>query len=145
MTQDKEMTILLIEDDPGHARLIEKNLTRNHVAHRLIQRTNGQDALNYLRGEGSEGASGEVLVLLDLNLPGLDGYQVLREIKGDPATRAVPVVILTTTEDRREVQRCYELGCSLFVTKPVNYEDFLDTLRRLSELLAILKLPNLSP
>ena len=144
MTDTGEVTILLVEDDPGHARLIEKNLRRNSVRNEIVQLPGGREVLDYLRGQGSYQGSprpNRILVLLDLNLPGLDGYQVLEQLKADPLTQRIPVVVLTTTEDHREVDRCYELGCSIFVTKPVNYAEFSDTLRRLGELLSIVKVP----
>ena len=144
MPEFEEVTILLVEDDPGHARLIEKNLRRNSVTNSIVQLPDGQSAVDYLfrRGaySGRRGAP-RLLILLDLNLPGLDGYQVLRRVKADPSTRRIPVVVLTTTEDRNEVDRCYELGCSLFVTKPVDYSDLTDTLRRLGQVLPILQVP----
>ncbi len=140
----EDVTILLVEDDPGHARLIEKNLRRNQVTQEIIQLHDGQSAVDYLASTGAyEGhlRPERLLVLLDLNLPGLDGYQVLRRVKADPLTQRIPVVVLTTTEDSREVDRCYELGCSLFVTKPVHYGEFTETLRRLGDLLSIVKVP----
>lgn len=144
MPEFEDVTILLVEDDPGHARLIEKNLRRSSVTNSIVQISDGQSAVDYLFRRGDythrRGAP-RLLMLLDLNLPGLDGYQVLRRVKEDPSTRRIPIVILTTTEDRREVDRCYELGCSLFVTKPVDYADLTDTLRRLGQVLPILKVP----
>lgn len=144
MAEGGEVTILLVEDDPGHARLIEKNLRRNSVSNEIIQLGDGQQALDLLQEEGSyhgQVAPLRVLVLLDLNLPGMDGYQVLERLRTNPRTSRVPIVVLTTTEDHREVERCYELGCNLFVTKPVNYGEFSDTLRRLGEMLSIVKVP----
>lgn len=139
------VTILLVEDDPGHAKLIERNLRRNQVTHEIVQITDGQSALDYLFCSGEfEGAirPDRLLILLDLNLPRLDGYQVLRRLKEDSSTQRIPVVVLTTTEDSRDVDRCYELGCSLFFSKPVNYTEFTETLRRLAETLSIMKIPN---
>jgi CheY-like chemotaxis protein len=115
------------------------------VTNDIVQLTDGQTAIDYLfcRGQYSETERPHrLMVLLDLNLPGLDGYQVLRRVKSDPVTQRIPVVVLTTTEDSREVDRCYELGCSIFVTKPVNYLEFTETLRRLGQMLSIVKVPN---
>lgn len=145
MPEPAPVTILLVEDDPGHARLIEKNLRRNEVTNEIIQLGDGQTAIDYLFSRGryiDSQRPHRLMVLLDLNLPGLDGYQVLRRVKADPATQRIPVVVLTTTEDSREVDRCYELGCSMFVTKPVNYLEFTETLRRLGQMLSIVKVPN---
>ncbi len=145
MSDGPPITILLVEDDPGHARLIEKNLRRATVTNEIVQVSDGQAAVDFLFSEGDYHGSERptrLLVLLDLNLPGLDGYQVLRRVKEDPVTQRIPVVVLTTTEDSREVDRCYELGCSIFVTKPVNYEQFADTMRRLGQILSIVQIPN---
>ncbi len=139
------MTILLVEDDLGHARLIERNLRRNQITHEIVQIPDGQCALDFLYSEGDYAGRirpERLLILLDLNLPRLDGYQVLHRLKTDPETQKIPIVVLTTTEDSRDVDRCYELGCSLFFTKPVNYSEFTDTLRRLSETLSIVKIPS---
>jgi CheY-like chemotaxis protein len=82
------------------------------------------------------------LVLLDLNLPALDGYQVLERMKNDERTKRIPVIILTTTDDSREVARCYELGCNVYVTKPVDYEQFSEAIRKLGLFMAVLMIPD---
>lgn len=145
MADSATVTILLVEDDPGHARLIERNLRRSRLPYEIVQVPDGQSALDYLfQREPYEGSPRpeRLLILLDLNLPRLDGFQVLRRLKADTSTLHIPVVVLTTTEDPRDVERCYELGCSMFLTKPVNYGEFTDTLRRLGELLSVVKVPS---
>ena len=145
MSRTQEVTILLVEDDPGHARLIEKNLRRSNVANDIIVASDGQQALDYLLGQGAY-AGGEraspLLVLLDLNLPVLDGYQVLKRMKADERTRCIPVIVLTTTDDDREVSRCYELGCSVYITKPVEYDEFSEAIRKLGLFLSIVTIPD---
>jgi CheY-like chemotaxis protein len=145
MSSVQEVTILLVEDDPGHARLIEKNLHRSNVTNDVVTVGDGQQALDYLFGEGqyarSECAS-PLLVLLDLNLPMLDGYQVLERMKADERTRRIPVVILTTTDDTREVSRCYDLGCNIYVTKPVDYGQFSEAIRKLGLFLSVVTVPD---
>ena len=145
MSSVQEVTILLVEDDPGHARLIEKNLRRSNITNEIIKVGDGQQALDYLFSEG-EYAGGEyaspLLVLLDLNLPVLDGYQVLKRMKADERTRRIPVIILTTTDDAREVTRCYELGCNVYVTKPVDYEQFSDAIRKIGLFLSVVTIPD---
>lgn len=140
-----EVTILLVEDDLGHARLIEKNLQRSKITNDVITVGDGQQALDYLfsRGDydGNERAS-PLLVLLDLNLPVLDGYHVLQRMKADEHTKHIPVIILTTTDDLREVSRCYELGCSVYITKPVDYEKFSEAIHKLGLFLSIVTIPN---
>ena len=145
MPKMQEVSILLVEDDPGHARLIEKNLRRSNITNEVVKVGDGQQALDYLFGEG-EYAGDErlspLLVLLDLNLPVLDGYQVLKRMKGDERTRRIPVIILTTTDDTREVARCYDLGCNVYMTKPVDYEQFSDAIRKIGLFLSVVTIPD---
>ena len=134
MSKMQEVAILLVEDDPGHARLIEKNLRRSNIRNDVVRVGDGQQALDYLFGEGEyvgKEHPSPLLVLLDLAMPVLDGYQVLERMKADERTKRIPVVILTTTDDAREVSRCYELGCNVYVTKPVDYERFCEAICKL--------------
>jgi len=145
MPETQEVTILLAEDDPGHARLIEKNLRRSNIANDIVVVSDGQEALDYVFGEcerSGNGCAPPLLMLLDLNMPVLDGYQVLERMKADERTRRVPVVVLTTTDDAREVSRCYDLGCNVYVTKPVDYEQFSEAIRKLGLLLSIVTVAN---
>ena len=144
MENHKPVTILLVEDDAGHALLIEKNLRRGGIANKIITLDNGQKAVDYLFKAGDYSGDDHPappLILLDLNLPVLDGYQVLKIIKNDDRTKQIPVVILTTTDNSQEVSRCYELGCNVYVTKPVEYDKFSDAIRMLGLFLSIVKVP----
>lgn len=144
-SNSKPVKILLIEDDPGHARLIEKNLRRARLSNDIIIKADGQQALNYLFGDDGRVVAElptPFLVLLDLNLPVLDGYQVLERIKLNERTRHVPVIILTTTDDTVEINRCYELGCSVYITKPVDYEQFSEAIRKLGLFLSVVSVPD---
>jgi len=145
MSGKQEVTILLVEDDPGHARLIEKNLRRSNITNEIVPLSNGQQAVDYLFGEGvyaNAKRPSPMLVMLDLNMPMLDGYQVLRRMKSDERTRRIPVVILTTTDDAREVQRCYDLGCNVYITKPVDYEQFAEAIRKIGLFLSVVTVPD---
>jgi CheY-like chemotaxis protein len=145
MSNMKAVTILLVEDDPGHARLIEKNLRRANITNDIVMFDNGQLALDYLFQTGAYAQShhpSPVLVLLDLNLPGVDGYQVLKRMKNNEQTRRIPVVILTTTDDIHEVARCYDLGCNVYVTKPVDYAQFSEAIRKIGLFLSVVTVPN---
>jgi CheY-like chemotaxis protein len=140
----QSMLILLAEDDDGHANLIQRNLQRAGVVNEVIHVRDGQEALDFLRGHGAYAgrkSTGPLLVLLDINMPRMSGIEVLRETKRDPATAATPVIMLTTTDDPREVQRCYELGCSVYLTKPVQYTEFVEAIKRLGMFLEIIKAP----
>lgn len=142
MTQEP-LQILLAEDDDGHALLIERNLKRAGFVNRVVRARDGQEALDLVRGKGSAAPPGtQFLLLLDINMPRIDGVEVLRQLKGDPKTARTPVIMLTTTDDPREVERCYQLGCSIYITKPVRYEDFVEALKRLGMFLEIVKLPS---
>ena len=145
MSGRQEVTILLVEDDPGHARLIEKNLRRSNITNEIVTLSDGQQAVDYLFGEGSYKNAkhpSPMLVLLDLNMPVMDGYQVLQRMKHDERTRRIPVVILTTTDDTREVQRCYDLGCNVYITKPVDYEQFAEAIRKIGLFLSVVTIPD---
>jgi CheY-like chemotaxis protein len=135
------LTILLAEDDDGHARLIERNLQRAGFVNRIVRAKDGQEALNIVRGVDGLPPDTQFLLLLDINMPRVDGLEVLRQIKADARTARIPVIMLTTTDDPREVERCYQLGCSVYITKPVRYEDFVEALNRLGMFLEIVKLP----
>ena len=145
MPEMEAATILLVEDDPGHARLIEKNLRRAPLGNDIQRMEDGQQALDYLLGEGEfagQTPAQPLLILLDLNLPGKDGFQVLQRIKAEERTRHIPVVVLTTTGDEREVSRCYDLGCNVYLTKPVDYAQFSAVIGRLGLFLAVVKIPD---
>ena len=137
------VTILLIEDDPGHARLIEKNVRRAGVNNAIVPFTDGTSALEYLFGteNGTRTLSSPVLVLLDLNLPDMSGLDILARIKADEHLKRAPVVVLTTTDDKLEIQRCYDLGCNVYITKPVEYEGFANAIRQLGLFLAVMQVP----
>ena len=144
MLADQPVTILLVEDDPGHARLIERNLRRAHVTNEIVTLSDGQQAIDYLFREHAYAQATHAmprLMLLDLNLPQLDGYQVLARVKTDERTRHIPVLILTTTDEPHEIERCYALGCNVYVTKPVAYEKFAEAIQQLGRFLAIVQIP----
>ncbi len=146
MRTRQTLTVVLVEDDPGHAVLIEKNLRRAGIIVPIVPLSNGREALDYLNEHrpgpgGHDSEAPAILMLLDLNMPILDGYEVLRIVKSDERTRSIPVVMLTTTDSPLEIERCYKLGCNAYVTKPVDYEQFSDTMRRLGMFLSIVELP----
>ena len=134
------VTLVLIEDDAGHARLIEKNVRRAGVHNPLIHFADGTSALAWLH-DPAEIRRSAMLVLLDLNLPDMSGLDILAQIKGDEALRRAPVIVLTTTDDQREIQRCYDLGCNVYITKPVEYESFSTAIRQLGLFLAVMQVP----
>jgi len=143
-------SILLVEDDHGHARLIEKNLRRAGISNKIYHCDDGQKAVDFLLKEWNDQEEWplQLVVLLDLILPVLDGYQVLRIIKSNERTKRIPVIVLTTADDAREVSRCYDLGCNLYITKPIEYittpdefAHFTTTIQILGNFLSIVKTP----
>jgi CheY-like chemotaxis protein len=143
----RPVNIVMIEDDEGHARLIEKNIRRAGVSNDIIPFTNGTDALDYLMGPDGSGevSSGrQLLVLLDLNLPDMTGIDILQKLKDNPHTKRSPVVVLTTTDDSREIQRCYDLGANVYITKPVEYASFSQAIRQLGLFLSVMHIPDAS-
>ena len=143
MNDQRPVSIIMIEDDEGHARLIEKNIRRAGISNELRHFLDGGTALDFLFNH-SDGPvqNGPALVLLDLNLPDMSGTDILQRIKSDDALKRTPVVVLTTTDDKVEIQRCYDLGCNVYITKPVNYENFADAIRQLGLFLSVIQVPD---
>ncbi|MGE0046357.1 MAG: response regulator [Hyphomonadaceae bacterium] len=135
----EEVTIVMIEDDEGHRRLIERNIQRAGVNNDIVHCANVAEGLDYLNG-----ARGPKLVLLDLNLPDGSGIDVLAKMKSSDALRRTPVIVLTTTDDKDEIQRCYDLGCNVYITKPVDYQAFSDAIRQLGLFLSVIQVPDAS-
>jgi CheY-like chemotaxis protein len=143
MNQHQSVGIVMIEDDEGHARLIEKNIRRAGILNDIRHFTDGTTALDFLFNAADGPArSGPAMILLDLNLPDMSGTDILAKIKaeGSPLKRT-PVVVLTTTDDKLEIQRCYDLGCNVYITKPVNYESFAQAIRQLGLFLSVIQVP----
>lgn len=137
--------ILMVEDDPGHATLVRRNLRRAGVLNEVIWAKDGQEALDYVRREGEHlgcDNNGCLVILLDINMPKVDGVEVLRQLKANEETKKIPVMMLTTTDDPREIERCYGLGCSVYVTKPVEYEKFREAVQQLGLFLQFVQLPD---
>jgi CheY-like chemotaxis protein len=140
----KEVTIVMVEDDEGHARLIEKNVRRAGVNNDIVPFTNGNDALDYILGTDRSGSANQdryLLILLDLNLPDMSGIDILEKVKSNPHAKRLPVVILTTTDDEREIQRCYDLGANVYITKPVDYDNFANAIRQLGLFFSVMQIP----
>jgi CheY-like chemotaxis protein len=145
MTQS--VTIAMVEDDEGHARLIEKNLRRAGVHNKIVPLADGARALAFLFGADGSGLVNKgrpLLVLLDLNLPDMSGIDILKRLKENEHLRPVPVVVLTTTDDKVEIQRCYDLGCNVYITKPVDYEKFANAIQQFGLFMYVMQVPEAS-
>ena len=135
--------IVMIEDDEGHARLIEKNIRRAGVTNAIRLFTDGTSAMDYLfNAPDGRAKNGPALVLLDLNLPDMSGTDILSRMKSEGPLKRTPVVVLTTTDDKVEIQRCYDLGANVYITKPVNYESFAQAIRQLGLFLSVIQVPD---
>ena len=143
----REVVILIADDDAGHARLIEKNLHRAGLHNPVVRFENGQEILDFLfsRGTGSKRSPGtSYLLLLDIRMPKQDGVEVLRQVKLDAELRKLPIIMLTTTDDPREVARCHGLGCSNYIVKPVDYEKFSEAIKQLGLFISLVQVPEIS-
>jgi len=142
------VTILIAEDDDGHAELILEQLQSAGVSNEIIRFRDGQELWDYLMATGrrtSRYAGHGFLLLLDIVMPGLDGLEVLRRIKTDKQWHNLPIIMLTTTDNPREIESCYTLGCNCYITKPMEYERFTEMLKRLGLFLMVVQMPIIPP
>lgn len=122
-----EIEIVLVEDNPNDAELITRSLKKHHLANKIVLLKDGAEALEFLFGEGGlaeKGSPDPRVVLLDIKLPKVDGIEVLRRMKSDERTREIPVVILTSSNEERDINEGYNLGVNSFVTKPIKFDEF---------------------
>jgi len=116
-------TILVVDDDEGHCELVRRRLRRGGITHPMFYVTNGRTALDFVFCRGpfvERSPDADLLVLLDINMPGMDGIDVLRKLKSDPKTEGIPVLVLTSAENPREINRCHEYGCDAYITKSMD-------------------------
>jgi CheY-like chemotaxis protein len=138
------ITILIVDDDYGHAVLVQKNLIRGGINNKMIHLDNGNSALDFVfkRGEYKDHDNDDHLfILLDINMPGLDGVEVLRQIKENPKTKMIPVVMLTTTDNPDEVNHCYENGYSVYLKKPIEPNKFIEAIKALGLFISVVSPP----
>jgi CheY-like chemotaxis protein len=139
-----EARIMLVEDDQGHRLLIRESLRLAGFTHHLIEMEDGQQALDYLFGRGAYSAGSlprPGLIILDIKMPKKDGFAVLKAVKEDSQLRLIPVLVLTSTDDQDEVDRCYDFGACSYMVKPVRPEAFQEQVRSLGLFLEIVRLP----
>lgn len=145
-SQKSNYTILLIEDDLGDAGLVKIALRRGTWPSTLHHVKNANEALGFLRRVGADyqNAPRPDLILLDLNLPGRSGHEILEELKGDRGLRGIPVVVLSTSEADRDIQKAYQLGANSFLSKPMDVEDFTRAIHALQDYwFRVVRLPNM--
>lgn len=139
-----EPVILIVDDDEGHAILVRENLEAAGLHNRIEHFRDGQAVLDFFFGPAAAGRKSSeqmYLVLLDIRMPKVDGIEVLRRLKADTELRKLPVIMLTTTDDVREVERCHQLGCSVYIQKPVDYDRFAEAIRRLGLFVTLMLVP----
>lgn len=139
----KDIDVLLVEDDPGDVLMTREAFADNKVTNRLSVVSDGVSALEYLRKEGEyANATTPDLILLDLNLPRMDGREVLHALKQDEKLRSIPVVVLTTSEAEEDIVRSYSLHANAYVTKPVDFDRFIEVVRQIDEFfVTVVRLP----
>lgn len=136
--------ILLVEDSPRDAEIAMRGLGEYNLANEVMHLRDGVEALDYLyqRGEFANRPSGQpALIMLDLKMPRLDGMDVLRTVKGDPALKAIPVVVMTSSREEPDLERAYELGVNAYVVKPVKFKEFIDAVKQVGSFWALVNEP----
>jgi len=136
--------ILLVEDNPNDVELTLKALKENNLANEVVVARDGVEALDYLyrRGQFADRSQGNpAAILLDLNLPRIDGLEVLKKIRSDDQLKLVPVVVLTSSREERDLMEAYKLGANAYVVKPVNFQEFMDAIKSLGLFWAIINEP----
>lgn len=145
--EKEEVVILIAEDDDGHAELIEEHLRDSGLNNVILRFYDGQEVWDFLTctGNGPHMVKEQAyLLLLDIRMPRMDGVEVLRRIKEDKHLKSIPVIMLTTTDDAREMEECYRLGCNCYVTKPVDFNRFAETLKTLGLFVLILRVSRIN-
>ena len=140
----KEAVILIVEDDEGHTSLIIKNLKRAGILNEMICFKDGQEILDFLFTKKEEHKDMSFLILLDIRMPKVDGLEVLKKIKTDVFLKRIPVIIITTTDEPVEVEGCHELGCNNYIKKPIDYNKFVETIKRLGLFLMVIEIPTIT-
>jgi len=141
-----EVKILIAEDDEGHRLLIKRNLKKAGICNNMLFFEDGQALLDYIDKEGIEDEmnnGNSYLLILDINMPKVNGVEVLARVKKNERLKKIPVIMLTTTDDPREINSCYELGCNSYITKPVEYQEFIEKIRSLGLFITVTEIPNL--
>jgi len=136
--------ILLVEDNPRDTELVLEALAENHLANEVVSVGDGAEALDYLfrRGQYAGRSNGQpAIILLDLKMPKVDGTEVLRQVKGDPALKVIPVIVMTSSREEQDLLRTYQLGANAYVVKPVTFSEFMEAVTKLGAFWAIVNVP----
>lgn len=132
---NKDIEIVIIEDNPNDAELMLRSLRKNNLANSMIVLEDGEQALDYLFRRGqyadSDSSEGPKVVFLDLKLPKVDGLEVLKQVKSNMQTKKIPVIIVTSSKEDPDIATAYELGANSYIVKPVNFDNFVETINQL--------------
>jgi len=142
---ENKITIIIAEDDEGHAVLIKRNLNRSGIANPILHFRDGEEVINFFFGANHpylDDPEMNYLILLDIKMPKIDGIEVLEKLKGNENLKKIPVIMITTTDNPREIEICHKLGCNSYIVKPVDYEKFIEVVKRLGYFLEIVQVPN---
>lgn len=142
---NKNITIVIAEDDEGHAFLIKRNLSKSGVINPIIHFRDGEEVLSFFNrissGELNDPHKGYI-ILLDIKMPKIDGTEVLEKMKADPVLKKIPIIMITTTDAPAEIELCHKLGCNSYIVKPIDYDKFIDVVKKLGYFLEIVEIPN---
>ena len=143
MEKRHEIVIVITDDDEGHAELIREGLRDSGITTPILRFVDGEELWNFVLGKTVRGETRKkdkgYVILLDINMPRMDGIEVVTKIRQNTDTKGMPIIMLTTTDDPREVERCYQAGCSIYIVKPVDFSLFSENLRRLGLFLQIIQ------
>ncbi len=141
---EKKITIIIAEDDEGHALLIRRNLKRSGIINPTIHFKDGEELLDFFYKEPAGYAKDPTIsyiILLDIKMPKIDGIEVLEKLKNDKELKKIPIIMITTTDNPKEIETCHILGCNSYIVKPIDYEKFIEVVKRLGYFLEIVKIP----
>ncbi len=143
---ESKVVILLTEDDEGHASLITRNLKRSGFSNTVVRFRDGQETLEYLNKLDEKlqpESDNSYVLMLDLRLPKMDGTEILEKVKQDPKLNQMPVIVVTTADDPKDIEECHRLGCNIYISKPVDYEKFANAIRQLGLFLLTAQIPKI--
>jgi len=144
---DNTITLLLVDDEPAHSVLVKRNLLKMGLSNAFVLLTSGQQVIDFINAQGEFGNRAvleKVFILLDINMPGITGIEVLKILKQDPTRQHIPIIMLTTSDDPSEINECFRLGCNAYFVKPVEHQQFVEKIQELGKFLTLTQIPNFS-
>jgi CheY-like chemotaxis protein len=142
---ENKITIIIAEDDDGHALLIKRNLIRSGISNPILHFRDGEEVVNFFFNDPPpylEEPGMNYIILLDIKMPKIDGIEVLEKLKQNEELKKIPVIMITTTDNPKEIETCHKLGCNSYIVKPIDYVKFIEVVKRLGYFLEIVQIPN---